>query len=264
MIVRVEGHFGELMQGRLGESGPVALITLPCPALAVEAQLAPLSDPHGLLPAHRARALLAELGLQQPGPFSLTANMPRGGGAGASTAALVALARLAGSGHPPAALAKACVAVEGASDPLMFPAPARLLWASRRAEVVADLPPLPPLDVIGGFFGPNRRTDPEDERFPDISDLVGPWQAAAAAGDVRKIGALASLSAERTMRLRGISADPTPALASVTGALGYVIAHTGSARGLLFARGATLSEAQNRMERAGFRRIVSFRVGDIS
>ena len=35
--VRVPGHFGELLQGRIGSDGPVALVTLPCPALGVTA-----------------------------------------------------------------------------------------------------------------------------------------------------------------------------------------------------------------------------------
>lgn len=262
MIVRVEGHFGELMQGRLGNDGPVALVTLPCPALAVEAHPAPLADPHGLLPPARARALLSALDLPDPGPFALTANMPRGGGAGASTAALVALARLAGARQTGPDLARACVAVEGASDPLMLDRPERILWASRQAEVLAELPALPAFDVIGGFFGPNQRTDPLDDQFPDISDLIAPWRKAAAAGDAAKVAALASLSAERTLSLRCKGDDPTAGLALVTGALGHVIAHTGSARGLLFARGANLAGVQERLEQAGFRRIVSFRTGD--
>lgn len=261
MIIRVPGHFGELMQGRMGPDGPVALISLPCPALAVEAQPAPLPDPHGLLPPARARALLSLLGLPDPGPYALTASMPRGGGAGASTAALVALARLAGSRHLPEELARACVAVEGASDPLMFPAPERLLWASRQAKVILTLPNLPTFDVIGGFFGPNRRTDPADDRFPDITDLIAPWQAAATAGDMSAVAALASLSADRTLAMRQKAPDPTPTLALVTGALGYVIAHTGSARALLFAKGADLRGVQDRMARAGFRRIVIFGAG---
>ena len=32
-VARVAGHFGEFLQGRLGAEGPVALVTLPCPAL---------------------------------------------------------------------------------------------------------------------------------------------------------------------------------------------------------------------------------------
>jgi hypothetical protein len=39
--LRVSGHFGELMQGRLGPRGPVALITLPCARLGLHARLAP-------------------------------------------------------------------------------------------------------------------------------------------------------------------------------------------------------------------------------
>ena len=38
--LRVAGHFGELLQGRIGRDGPVALVTLPCPVLGVTASLA--------------------------------------------------------------------------------------------------------------------------------------------------------------------------------------------------------------------------------
>jgi uncharacterized protein involved in propanediol utilization len=260
-VIRVAGHFGEFLQGRLGPDGPVALVTLPCEVLAVEVFPAALSDPHGLLPPGRARALLRQLGLPAPGAFSLTASMPRGGGAGASTAALVALARLAGSVHPPEDLARACVAVEGASDPLMFAAPERLLWASRRAEVLRELPAIPAFDVIGGFWGPNIRTDPADERFADLSDLLVPWEAAARTADRAGLARLASLSANRNLALRGPVADPTPDVAQRLGALGHAVAHTGSARGLLFAPGTIPPEAPQALAAAGYRRIVSFRAG---
>lgn len=260
-MIRVAGHFGELMQGRLGPQGPVVLVTLPCPILHVTAEPAASPDPHGLLPHARARALLDRLGLPDPGPFALTATMPRGGGAGASTAALVALARLAGSGHDPLTLARACVAVEGASDPLMFAAPETLLWASRRAEVVDHLPPLPAFDIIGGFFGPNRRTDARDEAFADITDLIAVWRKAAAAGDLPALARIAGFAADRTLALRGPAGDPTAGLARQLGALGHVIAHTGSARGLLFAPGTIPDQAHATLQRAGFRRIVRFCAG---
>lgn len=265
-MIRVEGHFGELLQGRLGREGPVVLVSLPCPALAVEIAPAPCHDPHGLLPQGRARALLDRLGLPDPGAYALSASMPRGGGGGASTAALVALARLA-EAHagavpaPPPELARACVAVEGASDPLMFPQAERLLWASRRAEIVTHLPPLPVFDVVGGFFGPNLRTDPSDDRFPDLSDLIPAWTAAAASGDIAALAALAGVSAERTLALRATGADPTAALAEDLGALGHVIAHTGSARGLLFAQGTIPADARSRLQAAGFRRVIAFTAG---
>lgn len=261
MTVRVEGHFGELLQGRLGPKGPVVLVTLPCPALAVAATPSSVRDPHGLLPAPRARALLDRLGLREPPPYALTAMMPRGGGAGASTAALVALARFAGSDHAPGRLARACVAVEGASDPLMFPAPERLLWASRQAETIEELPPLPPFEVLGGFHGPNRRTDPADDDFADIADLIGPWRSAAGTGDLAALAALASRAAERTISRRGPAGDPTARLAAELGALGHVIAHTGSARGLLFAPGTIPERAGAHLARNGFRRILRFAAG---
>src|SRR3989338_2044615 len=108
----------------------------------------------------------------------------------------------------PAELAAACHALEGATDPLMFPDPARLLWASRQGRVLAQLPPLPRFDIIGGFFGPPRRTDPADLHFSDISDLVAAWPAACAS--LPAIAQLASESARRCLALRGPPGDPPP------------------------------------------------------
>jgi len=259
--IRVHGHFGEFLQGRLGSGGPVALVTLPCPSLWVDAQRAVHHDPHGLLPPIRARKLLEQLVLSDPGPVLLAPTMPRGGGAGASTAALVAYARLAGSAHDSLTLARACVAAEGASDPLMFSEPEHILWASRQAEVVDTLPPVPAFEVIGGFYGPNSRTDPTDGNFPDISDLVEPWRQAALARDRGAVAELASESANRCLLLRGRVEEPIARIAQQLGALGHVIAHTGSARGLLFAPGTIPSGAVAILTRAGFRRVTVFRTG---
>ncbi len=266
-VVRVTGHFGELMQGRIGPTGPVALISLPCPVLAVEAWHLPgpgLSI-HGagqkLLTPARALDLLDRLGLHLTGRVVLSASMPAGGGAGASTASLVALARLAGADVGPPDLARACVMAEGASDPLMFGMPERLLWASRRGEVLSRLPALPRFDVIGGFYGPNRETDARDMDFPDISDLISPWRAASRYRDASAIARLASTSAERTLSLRGPAGDPTARVAEALGALGFAIAHTGSARALLFRPGEVPENAAARLRRVGFRQIVTFSFG---
>lgn len=267
MSLRVAGHFGELMQGRLGPQGQLALISLPCPALAVAGAVTPGRGffVHGgaqrLLTPARARQLLAQLGLPAQGRFVLRAAMPVGGGAGASTAALVALARLAGWRGRAADLAAACLAVEGATDPLMFARPERLLWASRRAERLEDLPALPPFEMVGGFFGPGRRTDPADLNFPDITDLLAPWRQAAASGDLPRLAGLAALSADRTLALRGAGNDPIPSLAVRLGAPGYVIAHTGAVRGLIFAPGKVPVAAVAALRAAGLRGVVQFRAG---
>ncbi len=237
--VRVAGHAGELLQGRLGPDGPVVLVTLPCPVLAVTARL--VAGP-GLavagapvLTAARAARVLGLLGRRVEGCVELSADMPPGGGAGSSTAALVALARLAGEADA-GAIARACLAVEGAVDPLMLEDPARVLWASRRAAVVARLPALPALRVAVGFPGEARLTDPADHRFPDVADLVAAWPAAC--GDPAAVARLSTESARRTLALRGGDAAGAEALAARAGALGFAIAHTGSALALLFAPGA--------------------------
>ena len=66
--MRVPGHFGEWLQGRLGAGGPVVLVTVACPALAVRATRlgeGPLSLLQGrcVLDPDQARALLDRLGL---------------------------------------------------------------------------------------------------------------------------------------------------------------------------------------------------------
>jgi uncharacterized protein involved in propanediol utilization len=268
---RAIGHFGELLQGRLGREGPVALVTLPCPELAVAAQVHPAAGLalHGsgqrLLTPARARKFLQLLGLSLQGRIVLRADMPAGCGAGASTATLVALAELARWQGSAQTLAEACLAIEGATDPLMFLSPETMLWASRHAEPIALLPPLPEFDVMGGFWGDGQRTDPTDHDFPDISDLIPRWANAAAAADLAGLAALCSTSASRCLAHRPSShttrTDPTASLAADLGALGYVIAHTGAARGLIYAPGQIPDQAYAALRAAGLRRIVRFRAG---
>lgn len=265
---RVAGHFGELIQGRLGADGPVVVISLPCPVLTVTAAATPahrliIHSPHApLITAQRARKFLSRLGLTTyRNRVTLSATMPPGGGAGSSLAGLVALARLAGWTGASEPLARACLVVEGATDPLMFDHPERWLWASRRAEVISPLPALPPFDVVGGFYGAPLRTKAADQAFPDVSDLVRDWHRAAEAGDLATLAQLAAASAQRTLALRGPSRDPTAQLARDLGALGHVIAHTGSARGLIFARGKVPSYARAAVRQAGFTGVVQVKAG---
>ena len=173
-MIRVTGHFGEWMQGRLGADGPVALITLPCAEIGVTATQLPgapgLSKrAQALISPDRAQAFLRDLGCALPGLVDLAADSPAGAGTGMSTGALVALARLAGADE--AALPAACITAEGASDPLMLPAPDRVLWASRRGRVLAPAPPIPAALIVGGMLGPAEPTNPQDGNFPDITDL---------------------------------------------------------------------------------------------
>ncbi|MBN2905091.1 MAG: propanediol utilization protein [Rhodobacteraceae bacterium] len=263
----VAGHFGELVQGRLGPRGPVVLITLPCRALAVRAVWQPGGGPglwQGARPVLSRAQLLALHGAVRGGApggrLRILAGMVPGGGAGASTAALLAAMRaMARAPMSPRAEAALCLALEGASDPLMHPAPERILWAPRVGRVLAPLPPLPAFEVLGGFAGPGRRTDPVDMRFADVSDLVSAWRRGPGRAE---LAALASESARRNHALRG---GPDPAvlgrIGPGLGALGVVAAHTGTALGLLFAPGTVPGGAQAALRAAGLKRIVRFKVG---
>jgi uncharacterized protein involved in propanediol utilization len=243
------GHFGEFLQGCLGGGGPVALVTLPCPALTVQATwqmgetFAFQPGPAAPLSRRRAARLLGALLGRPAGRLRLRWTMPPGGGAGASTAALVATARavttaLRRPALSPAALGRLCAFLEGACDPLMLEAPSRVLWLAREGRALAPLPAPAAFDVVGGFAGPCQRTDPRDRHFADIADLVSDWAGAAARGDRRALAVLATESARRNARCRGLPPlAPLEAIAAETGALGVAAAHTGPARALLYAPG---------------------------
>lgn len=258
----VAGHFGEWLQGRLGPHGPVALVTLHCPVQGVTVErVGPgpfrIEQAPFVLDEGRAAAFLASLGRPAEGRFRLITPLPPGGGAGVSTASLVALARAAGAEED--GIAAACLAAEGASDPLMLERPDRVLWDPRNAKMLEGIPAPPSCEVLGGFFGPPLRTDPGDSDFPDIADLVGRWRGAD--GDLATCAALASLSAERCTALRGPAGDPTPALARDLGALGHARAHTGSARALIFTLGTAPVGAEAALAATGLTGIVRFATG---
>ena len=254
----VPGHFGEWLQGRLGSDGPLALVTLACPDRGVRVTRTPGSfaltgDP--VLPEALVRALLQRIDQSAEAAWHLRAAFPVGGGAGMSTAALVAIARDAGVTE---GLAEACLAIEGATDPLMLPAPDAVLWAPRQARVLDSVAPPPRVEVVGGFFGPPLRTDPADLAFPDVSDLVAAWRECPGLAEAARI---ASESARRCTALRGPLGDPTEALAEATGALGHARAHTGSARALLFAPGAVPEGLFDQMAEAGLTGLCRFTTG---
>lgn len=266
----VAGHFGEWLQGRAGPAGPVALITLACPTKGGHVTVSG-NGPFQLsgaaaADAHAARLCLEALGLRAQGQVRLSHDLPPGGGAGMSTATLIALARAAAraQGQPPPtaqALARGCLAAEGALDPLMLARPDAVLWASRQGRVIRPVPPPPHCEIIGGFFGPPLRTDPADLDFARIDDLLSGWDQA---GGLADYAAIASESARRCTAQRGPAQDPTSALARDLGALGHARAHTGSARALIFAPGTApppTAEIQAALARAGLTGILRFHSG---
>lgn len=271
------GHFGEIVQGRLGAKGPVALVTLTTPATGGGARFDPAPHPAPLMTrgdgairvaARALRAAASALGGPAPaGRLSLTVGAPLGGGAGASTVSAVAAIRAWADafGHTPgdAEIARACLIAEGAVDPVMFEAPGRLIWASRRAEALGATAPAPRFELVGGFDGPGAPTDPVDDAFADVADLVEALVAARATGDVRAEAEIASESARRNQ-----ARNPKPRWSALTeigreaGALGVAVAHTGSAAALLFAPGSDGAEpAAAALRAAGLARVAQFRSG---
>jgi uncharacterized protein involved in propanediol utilization len=202
--------------------------------------------------------LFRSLDLQAGGVVRLRPAVVPGLGTGVSTASLVALARLSGWRGPPARLAEACVRAEGASDPLMFANPDRLLWSSRAGRVMERLPPLPRYEILGGFRGEGERTEAQDSDFDDESDLIARWRTAPG---LAGLAAIASESAARCTARRGPEGDDAADLAAALGALGWMRAHTGAARGLIFAPGGVPDGAEALLQAAGWRGLRRLRGG---
>ena len=260
MKATVLGHFGEWFQGLDPNAKGLVAVTVHCSKLCARAERLSygrfeIEGGDGAISELRGQALFRELGLKA-GRFRVVLTMPPGGGAGASTATLVALARA--GGYEGDELAAACIAVEGATDPLMLDEPDAALWAPRRAEVVSILNPPPPVDIVGGFLGAPVRTDPDDLVFPVVSDLVDRWRLAGTAAAVAEIATEAAL---RTTKLRGPGTDPTAELTKSLGGLGWLRAHTGSARGIIFHPGGAPSDAEVRLASAGMARPFRFSTG---
>jgi uncharacterized protein involved in propanediol utilization len=226
------GHFGELLQGVLGPDGPVVLVTLPMRTPVIR--------------------LIRD---------KIVALDEWGQGLGLSTAALRAQFH---RDRPDADLADEiafCLASEGASDPMMLPDPVAVLWASRRGQVMNSFAQPPDFDLLCGLWGEGQATDPADNRFADVSDLVQAWPGALS--DVQMLAQLAAASAQRCLSLRGPVGDPTEGIAHTLGAPGFQIAHTGSARGMIFAPGTVPETGKSLLQNAGFRRVrvLHFRQG---
>lgn len=273
-----EGHFGEVLQGRLGADGPVALVTLPCPRFDAAARFLPIGGAPLLVAgapnagaARLARAAVRDVAPGLGGRLRLRVGAPPGGGAGSSTLTLLATRRAALHASPhraseaPIDTAAALLRLEGAVDPLMLERPGRALWGSRAARLFDETPPANRFRVVGGFDGAGRRTDPADDAFADVADLVAALIDARRSCDAAGEAAVATASARRNQ-----ARAPSPLWSEVVaagsdfGALGIVAAHTGSALGLLFDPAAPelARRASAALPRLGLTGVFSFLAGE--
>ncbi|MEO1550932.1 MAG: propanediol utilization protein [Pseudomonadota bacterium] len=273
VTVTLAGHYGELLQGRLGPGGPVVLITLPCPLAQVRllwrrstrVQSVAQDGPG----AHvLSQTELADLWGHYHAPLSgrwvwRTRFAPALGTGVSSVARLAALRVLSRLRRVPlSGVEAALLACEGAVDPVTLPDPAQWLWAPRAARAMRRFDRAPRFEVLGATLLPPQRTDPSDLDFADISDLVARWAGAQDALRAELVAESARRSLAQRQGAAGVAfAAKMDALARDTGALGWSLAHTGGVAGLLFARGAgPLEQAHRALRAAGGRDPVRFRL----
>lgn len=265
-IARVSGHFGELVQGRLGPDGPVALVTLPCPCLVTEVWFQPQpSDlavdgdaPHARRLAMQLLANWAPEGMG--GTLRINRAATPGTGAGSSTSDLLGTIRAIAAAFrvapAPEVEASLCLDIEGAVDPLMH---GSVLFASREGRVLRALPPLPAFQVVGGFAGPGQPTDPGDLDFPEMTSVFAALEAAMAKGDLAGVAQAAQHSAKANQdRNPNPVWDEVTSMATKLGALGVVVSHTGSAIGLILPPGQATGPTEAALCSMGLTGVLAF------
>lgn len=247
------GTFGELLQG-VDEDGVDFLVTLPIARWST-AMFVTEPDRPGIRvsPLHKhkavrlARAILSTTGLPGGGSLTLHSTLPEGKGLASSSADLVATARAVGNalGVPmPPSVIEALLRPIEPSDGVMYEGVTS--FSHRRVRLRARLcGPLPPLTVVGLDEGGtvdtmafNQRPKPfgPAERR-EYGELLAALELAVAAGDPVELGRISTRSAE-------VNQDLLPkrtfsmmrSVAEDLGALGVVVAHSGSMVGVLISR----------------------------
>ncbi|MEV0291621.1 hypothetical protein AB0H36_46475 [Kribbella sp. NPDC050820] len=244
------GTCGELLQGVLAENGLDFLVTLPIRAGSVAVfEPDPRLDRVEPAPGHKVKSRqLAELMLRRQGVagggrLTVCSELAEGKGLASSSADLVATARAVadatGRTTTPAEIESCLRAIEP-SDGVMYPGV--VAFYHRQVRLRARLAPLPPLTIVAADEGGqidtvefNRR--PKPFSIParrEYSRLLHALAAALARNDLPTIGAIATRSAVMNSVLRdrphlGQAIDASDAI----GALGVVVAHSGTMTGLL-------------------------------
>ncbi len=246
-------HFGELMQGAVPDGR--VLVSLPCPLFRSEATFQP-SIERGvrIRPAEKVKArraaetLLSELDTAWlGGSLSINSNVPASRGLGSSTAdcvaALRAVASALGATLAAETVARIVVSAESAADSTMFPS--AVLFLYREGRVLDDLgAELPALEVLGfdtnpSSLGVDTLAHPQPQYnardLNRFAELAGLTRQAVTAQDVRRAGYVATACARVNQRfLPKPRFDDLEQIATETGALGVIAAHSGTVAGLLF------------------------------
>lgn len=254
----VFSHCGEYLQGVLEKAGKHrrVLVTQRASAFHARAEVHEVERP-GVWswPPDRGKAVqAARLTLAEGGAptadvgllLVLTSDIPLGLGAGSSSSDCLAASRAVqaylGTRLTPEREYQLCVQAEQASDPLMFDR--CVLAAHREGLGLADLGPLPQFRVVS-FDSDTRGRGVDTDKHPrarydrdeveQIRTLLARLELAAKSGDLPGIAVVGSQSAainQRHLPNRAYSylKDAPRRL----GALGFTVAHSGTAASLLF------------------------------
>ncbi|MER9064769.1 hypothetical protein [Mesorhizobium sp. M0698] len=250
------GTFGELLQGQL-PIGSVPrdchfLVTMPI-ALFARAHFMPIVGTRSVTvyPPHKVKAkrlgekLVVALGVSG-GTLLLQSELPEGKGLASSSADLVATARSIAScfkRRVRTSLIENLMAEIEPSDGVMYPGV--VAYQQRSCSLFSFLGQMPPLAIVGLDEGGTVETVDYDQRRGEISaahrtqyyELLGRARIAIPRGDTATIGRIATASAllhqerapkEHLNAMLKASQD--------TGALGVVVAHSGTMIGILLDR----------------------------
>ncbi len=260
----ISGHFGEFIQGRFDRDGSIVLITVP--NLEHKATVVCTPDPfkvEQIVTQSKPKELVSKvfytLNHSPKGQFRISLDMPECYWLGSSTAARVGLFLSINPDLSPEFLAQSCINQEGASDPLMFSKPEKLLWAPRQGKIIRNLPKLPRIMCSGGLFGILQRTDPLDLDLQIISDLITEWESLDKIPI--KIGEICSDTSDRTLKLKGHDDVSTKKIRKELGALVYSIVRTGTVRNFIFPHVSVPKKVKNFLEKARFMDVRQFSLG---
>lgn len=245
------GTFGELLQGVLPD-GLDFLVTLPIRAGSTAVFR---SDPGAggvrVHPPHKTKSRrLAELvlqrhGLARGGRLHVNCDLPEGKGLASSSADLVATARAVTDaiGHrPDGAEIESYLRVIEPSDGVMYPG--IVAFHHRQVRLHSWLGPSPPLTIVAADEGGEIDTVAFN-RIPkpfsaadrgEYGRLLRTLVDAVTTGDVTTIGRVATRSARMNSVLRPRAhLESVIAEARSIGALGVIVAHSGTTIGMLLA-----------------------------
>ncbi|ESX28066.1 hypothetical protein X764_32365 [Mesorhizobium sp. LSHC440A00] len=252
------GTFGELLQGQL-PIGSVPqdhhfLVTMPI-ALFARAYFMPIACARSVTvyPAHKVKAkrlaenLVIALGVSG-GILFLQSEIPEGKGLASSSADLVATARSIARcfrRRVQTSLIEKLMAEIEPSDGVMYPGV--VAYQQRTCSLLSFLGQMPPLAIVGIDEGGTVETVDYDKRRGEISashraeyqQLLDRARIAIPRGDTATIGRIATASAllhqERAPKRH---LNSMLKASEATGALGVIVAHSGTMIGILLDRTA--------------------------